>query len=99
MEVKRQLDVLDQHLANREFFCGDQYTIADIAIHPWYGNLVLGRQYDAQEFLAVHTYTHVQRWASGIQERNAVKRGQRVNKVWGNEEKQLRERHDAADLD
>ena len=99
MEVKRQLDVLDQHLANREFFCGDQYTIADIAIHPWYGNLVLGSQYDAQEFLAVHTYTHVQRWASGIQERNAVKRGQRVNKVWGNEEKQLRERHDAADLD
>ncbi|MAJ87924.1 MAG: glutathione-dependent disulfide-bond oxidoreductase [Cellvibrionales bacterium TMED148] len=99
MEVKRQLDVLDQHLANREFFCGDQYTIADIAIHPWYGNLVLGSQYDAQEFLAVHTYTHVQRWASGIKERNAVKRGQRVNKVWGNEEKQLRERHDAADLD
>ncbi len=99
MEVKRQLDVLDQHLASREYICGDQYTIADMAIHPWYGNLVLGSMYDAQEFLAVHTYTHVQRWASNIQERIAVKRGQRVNKVWGSEEKQLRERHNAADLD
>ena len=99
MEVKRQLDVLDQHLKNREYFCGDQYTIADIAIHPWYGNLVLGSQYNAQEFLAVHTYTHVQRWASNIQKRTAVKRGQRVNKVWGAEEKQLRERHNTTDLD
>ena len=99
MEVKRQLDVLDQHLSSREYICGDQYTIADMAIHPWYGNLVLGSLYDAQEFLAVHTYTHVQRWASNIQERIAVKRGQRVNKVWGSEERQLRERHDAADLD
>ena len=99
MEVKRQLDVIDQHLASREYICGDQYTIADMAIHPWYGNLVLGSLYDAQEFLAVHTYTHVQRWASNIQERIAVKRGQRVNKVWGSEERQLRERHDAADLD
>ena len=99
MEVKRQLDVLDQHLASREYICGDQYTIADMAIHPWYGNLVLGSMYDAQEFLAVHSYTHVQRWASNIQERIAVKRGQRVNKVWGSEEKQLRERHNAADLD
>ena len=99
MEVKRQLDVLDQHLKNREYFCGDQYTIADIAIHPWYGNLVLGSQYNAQEFLAVHTYTHVQRWASNIQKRTAVKRGQRVNKVWGDEEKQLRERHKSTDLD
>ena len=99
MEVKRQLDVLDQHLASREYICGDQYTIADMAIHPWYGNLVLGSMYDAQEFLAVHTYTHVQRWASNIQERIAVKRGQRVNKVWGSEEKQLRERHNASDLD
>ena len=99
MEVKRQLDVLDQHLKNSEYFCGDQYTIADIAIHPWYGNLVLGSQYNAQEFLAVHTYTHVQRWASNIQKRTAVKRGQRVNKVWGDEEKQLRERHKSTDLD
>ena len=99
MEVKRQLDVIDQHLASREYICGDQYTIADMAIHPWYGNLVVGSLYDAQEFLAVHTYTHVQRWASNIQERIAVKRGQRVNKVWGSEERQLRERHDAADLD
>lgn len=99
MEVKRQLDVLDQHLASREYICGDQYTIADMAIHPWYGNLVLGSMYDSQEFLAVHTYTHVQRWASNIQERIAVKRGQRVNKVWGSEEKQLRERHNASDLD
>mgnify|MGYP001244117784 CR=1 FL=1 len=73
--------------------------VADMAIHPWYGNLVLGSMYDSQEFLAVHTYTHVQRWASNIQERIAVKRGQRVNKVWGSEEKQLRERHNAADLD
>tara|TARA_E500000178_G_scaffold242950_1_gene239424 strand:+ start:452 stop:1309 length:858 start_codon:yes stop_codon:yes gene_type:complete len=99
MEVKRQLDVLDQHLASREYICGDQYTIADMAIHPWYGNLVLASMYESQEFLAVHTYTHVQRWASNIQERIAVKRGQRVNKVWGSEEKQLRERHNAADLD
>ena len=99
MEVKRQLDVLDQHLASREYICGDQYTIADMAIHPWYGNLVLGSMYESQEFLAVHTYTHVQRWASNIQERIAVKRGQRVNKVWGSEEKQLRERHNASDLD
>ena len=99
MEVKRQLDVLDQHLGSREYICGDQYTIADMAIHPWYGNLVLGSMYDAQEFLAVHSYTHVQRWASNIQERIAVKRGQRVNKVWGSEEKQLRERHNASDLD
>ena len=99
MEVKRQLDVLDQHLGSREYICGVEYTIADMAIHPWYGNLVLGSMYDAQEFLAVHTYTHVQRWASNIQERIAVKRGQRVNKVWGSDEKQLRERHNAADLD
>ena len=99
MEVKRQLDVLDQHLASREYICGDQYTIADMAIHPWYGSLVLGSMYESQEFLAVHTYTHVQRWASNIQERIAVKRGQRVNKVWGSEEKQLRERHNASDLD
>ena len=99
MEVKRQLDVLDQNLSSRRYLCGDEYNIADMANCAWYGALVLGNIYDAQEFLDVASYTHVVRWASEIQERPAVKRGRRVNKVWGREEEQVPERHDASDLD
>ncbi len=99
MEVKRQLDVLDQNLSSRRYLCGDEYNIADIANHAWYGALVLGNIYEAQEFLDVGSYTHVARWAAEIQERPAVRRGQRVNKVWGEEEHQLAERHHASDLD
>ncbi len=83
MEVKRQLDVLDQNLSSRRYLCGDEYNIADIANHAWYGSLVLGSIYEAQEFLDVGSYTNVVRWASEIQERPAVQRGRRVNKVWG----------------
>ena len=99
MEVKRQLDVLDQNLAERRFLCGDEYNIADIATYPWYGNVVLNNQYEAAEFLDVTAYKNVVRWATEIQERPAVKRGRRVNKVTGPEEMQLPERHDASDLD
>ncbi|RLA44916.1 MAG: glutathione-dependent disulfide-bond oxidoreductase [Gammaproteobacteria bacterium] len=99
MEIKRQLDVLDRNLSSRQYLCGDEYNIADIATHPWYGDLVLGDIYEAQEFLDVKSYTHVIRWAEEIQERPAVRRGQRVNKIWGTEEEQLAERHDASDLD
>jgi len=99
MEVKRQLDVLDRNLAEREFICGDDYTIADMAIHPWYGALAMGMLYESGEFLDVGTYGHVQRWTKAIQERDAVKRGQRVNRVWGDEAKRLPERHAASDLD
>ena len=99
MEVKRQLDVLDRNLAEREFICGDDYTIADMAIHPWYGALTMGMLYESGEFLDVGTYGHVQRWTKAIQERDAVKRGQRVNRVWGDEAKRLPERHAASDLD
>jgi GST-like protein len=99
MEVKRQLDVLDRNLASRQFLCGDQYTIADIATFPWYGAMVLGKLYDAGEFLDVQSYSHLRRWADAIFERPAVIRGRRVNRSWGAEEQQLRERHSAADLD
>lgn len=99
MEVKRQLDVLDQTLAGRRFLSGDEYSIADIANYPWYGALVLHNIYDAAKFLDVASYTHVIRWATEIEERRAVQRGKRVNRVWGPEEKQLAERHDASDLD
>ncbi|MBT7167221.1 MAG: glutathione-dependent disulfide-bond oxidoreductase [Porticoccaceae bacterium] len=98
MEVKRQLDVLDQQLANNQYLCGDEYTIADMANVAWYGALVSGVLYEAGEFLDVTTYTNVIRWAKEIQQRPAVKRGQRVNRVWGAEEKQLVERHDAKDF-
>jgi len=97
METKRQLDVLDQRLAVSEYIAGDEYTIADIAIWPWYGGLVKGRLYGAAEFLSVHEYKHVQRWADAIEARPAVQRGRRVNRVSG--EEQLPERHDASDLD
>jgi len=99
MEAKRQLDVLDRNLAERRFLAGNEYTIADIATFPWYGALVLGKLYEAGEFLDVTSYKHVVRWASEIKERPAVRRGQRVNKTWGPEELQLRERHSASDLD
>ena len=99
MEVKRQLDVLDRHLANHRFMAGDQYTIADIAIWPWYGALVAGLVYDAAEFLQTASYTHVNRWNDEIAERPAVKRGRMVNRVFGKPESQLRERHDASDFD
>jgi GST-like protein len=98
MEVKRQLDVLDRHLAANEFFAGGQYTIADIAIWPWYGGLVKGQQYGAAEFLSVQDYKHVQRWADAIGNRPAVKRGRMVNRTNGPLSEQLHERHDAADF-
>ncbi len=97
METKRQLDVLDKRLATSEYLAGDTYTIADIAAWPWYGGLVRGKIYKAAEFLAVHEYTHVQRWASAIAARPAVKRGVIVNRSFG--ETQLPERHAAADID
>ncbi|MBD2858779.1 glutathione-dependent disulfide-bond oxidoreductase [Spongiibacter sp. KMU-158] len=98
MEVKRQLDVLDQHLASHRFLCGDEYTIADMATYPWYGVLVLGRLYEAAEFLDVQSYTNVLRWAQEIDARPAVKRGRRVNRVWGAPEGQLAERHSMDDF-
>ena len=99
MEVKRQLDVLDQNLSTRQYLCGNEYTIADIATHAWYGNLVLGKLYEAQEFLDVASYKHVTRWAAEIHKRPAVKRGSRVNRPWGPEETRVLERHDASDFD
>lgn len=99
MEVKRQLDVLDRNLADRQFLSGGDYNIADIATYAWYGNLVLHDQYEATEFLDVKSYKNVVRWATEIDERPAVQRGRRVNKIRGPEELQLAERHDASDLD
>ncbi|HOB94925.1 MAG TPA: glutathione S-transferase C-terminal domain-containing protein, partial [Aquabacterium sp.] len=99
METKRQLDVLDRRLAEVPYLAGDDYTIADIAVWPWYGQLVLGKLYDAAEFLSVQDYTHVQRWAQDIAQRPAVRRGRRVNRVMGDPAEQLPERHAASDLD
>ncbi len=99
MEVKRQLDVLDQNLASRRYLGGDEYTIADMANYSWYGSLVIGNIYEAQEFLDVKSYTNVVRWATEIAQRPAVQRGRRVNKTWGDEATQLPERHSASDLD
>lgn len=96
MEVKRQLDVLNRNLAQRCYICGDDYTIADMAIYAWYGNLVLNNIYESAEFLNVKSYTHVVRWAKEIVARPAVQRGQRVNRT---EQGQLRERHSASDFD
>ena len=98
MEVKRQLDVLNRHLADNRYMAGDEYSVADIAIYPWYGLLVEGALYDAAEFLSVHEYEHVRRWAAEISERPAVQRGRRVNRVWGDEALQVAERHDASDI-
>jgi GSH-dependent disulfide-bond oxidoreductase len=99
METKRLLDVLDQQLAQTPFLAGDDYTIADIACWPWFGNLLLYNQYSAAEFLQVETYLNAMRWAKDIQSRPAVLRGRKVNRVVGPEEDQLRERHDASDFD
>lgn len=98
MESKRQLDVLDKLLAKRPWIAGDAYTIADIAIWPWYGQLVLGQLYGAAEFLQVQEYTHVLRWASEVAERPAVRRGRKVNRLWGDPDGQLPERHAASDF-
>jgi len=100
METKRQLDVLNRELANKPFIAGDDYSIADIAIWPWYGGLALGRQYgDAATFLSVEEYEHVQDWAKRIDARPAVKRGRIVNRTKGEPHEQLRERHDASDFE
>ncbi|NIJ41899.1 GST-like protein [Parvibaculum indicum] len=99
MEVKRQLDVLDRQLADNEYIAGPDYTIADMAIWPWYGALAKGLLYEAGEFLSVQEYKHVNRWTEQISERPAVKRGRMVNRVWGEPESQLPERHDASDFD
>jgi GST-like protein len=99
MEVKRQLDVLDRRLADHKYISGEQYTIADIAIFPWYGWLVKGWVYDAAEFLSVQDYKHVQRWANELLERPAVRRGRMVNRTSGEPSSQLHERHDASDFE
>ena len=99
METKRQLDVLDRQLADHNYIAADEYSIADIAIWAWYGQLVLGRLYDAAEFLDVTSYTHVMRWAKAIDDRPAVKRGRMVNRISGAPQYQLHERHDASDFD
>jgi GST-like protein len=99
MEVKRQLDVLDRHLAEHEYMAGSEYSIADMAIWPWYGMLVKGLAYDAGTFLQVHEYTNVIRWTDAIAARPAVKRGRMVNRAMGDPASQLHERHDASDFD
>lgn len=99
MEAKRQLDVLDKQLAKHTYIAGDEYSIADIAIWPWYGNLVLGTVYNAAEFLDVASYQNVVRWAKAIEQRSAVQRGRIVNRTWGEEWEMVAERHSAADID
>jgi GST-like protein len=98
MEVKRQLDVLDRRLAENRFLAGDEYTIADMAVWPWYGALAKGLQYGSGEFLSVQDYTHVRRWTDDVAERPAVRRGRMVNRINGNPASQLHERHDASDF-
>ena len=100
MEAKRQLDVLNRRLADYEYIAGKDYSIADIAIWPWYGGIALGRSYEgADEFLATHEYEHLQRWAKAVDGRPAVKRGRIVNKLTGEPHEQLHERHDASDFE
>ncbi|GAD00723.1 glutathione-dependent disulfide-bond oxidoreductase [Agarivorans albus] len=99
METKRQLDVLDKRLANNQYLGGSEYSIADIATWPWYGNVVLNTVYEAAEFLDAASYTNVMRWAKEIEQRPTVQRGRIVNRVWGEEWEQLAERHSAADID
>lgn len=99
MEVKRQLDVLDRQLATSDYIAGDEYTIADMAIWPWYGQLAQGKLYQAEKFLDVTSYQHVRRWADQVNQRPAVRRGVVVNKTWGDDKRQLPERHDASDFD
>lgn len=98
MEAKRQLDVLDKHLERNEFMAGSEYSIADMAIWPWYGALVQGTLYDAAEFLAVHQYKEVKRWADQILQREAVRRGRLVNRPWGDEHRRVLERHSSEDF-
>ena len=98
MEAKRQLDVLDRQLAEHRFLAGEAYTIADMAVYPWYGWLVQGELYDAATFLAVHEYANLNRWAAELAERPAVKRGRMVNRAWGAQSEQLLERHAASDF-
>ncbi len=98
MEVKRQLDVLDRRLADNRFMCGEEYTIADISIWPWYGSVVLNRVYEAAEFLDAGSYEHLVRWTNEIEARQTVQRGRMVNRAFGAPEKQLHERHDAGDF-
>ncbi len=93
MEAKRQLDVLDRHLADHRYMAGDDYTIADIAIWPWYGVLALGKQYEAGDFLDVTSYKNVQRWTKEIGVRPAVERGRMINRTWGEDKEQMPERH------
>jgi GST-like protein len=99
MEVKRQLDVLDRHLADNEYLAGKDYTIADIAVWPWYGALARGLLYGGGEFLSVQEYTNVQRWTDAIAKRPAVQRGRMVNRIFGDPASQLHERHDASDFE
>jgi GST-like protein len=99
MEVKRQLDVLDRRLAQSEYLAGAEYTIADMAVWPWYGALVMGRLYEAGEFLQVQEYVHLRRWTDIIAARAAVQRGRKVNCAWGEPSGQLHERHDASDFE
>ena len=98
MEVKRQLDVLERTLGEREFLCGDEYTIADMANYAWYGQLVINNLYDSREFIQADTYTNVAGWAHHIEARPAVDRGRRVNRPWGDPETRVVERHSAADF-
>ncbi|MBB3181860.1 glutathione-dependent disulfide-bond oxidoreductase [Variovorax sp. Sphag1AA] len=98
MEVKRQLDVLDRRLAESAYLAGDEYSIADMAVWPWYGALAKGQLYEAGEFLQVQEYTHVLRWTNEIAARPAAQRGRMVNRTWGQPSSQLHERHDAADF-
>ena len=99
MEAKRQLDVLDRRLAESPYLAGNDYTVADMAVWPWYGALAKGQLYEAGEFLQVQTYAHVQRWADAIAQRPAVQRGRQVNRTWGDPASQLPERHDASDFE
>ena len=99
MEVKRQLDVLNRHLADRDWMVGGEYTLADMAIWPWYGALVTNKVYEAAEFIEAHTYKNVLRWTEQIRQRPAVERGRKVNRAWGKPSSQLWERHDASDFE
>ncbi|MEX0970013.1 MAG: glutathione S-transferase C-terminal domain-containing protein, partial [Paracoccaceae bacterium] len=99
MEVKRQMDVLDRELAKNRYLGGDEYTIADMATFPWYGNLALGKSYNAGEFLDAESYKNLRRWAHEILSRAAVQRGRMVNRNWGSLEGQLLERHAASDFE
>lgn len=99
MEIKRQMDVLDRHLGEHEYLAGDSYSLADMAVWPWYGNLAAGRLYSSEEFLDVKSYENLQRWTQAVGSRDAVQRGRMVNRTWGDPAMQLHERHDAQDFE